>query len=73
MMTNKERYNKEIAEQNSYYKTTIKEFIDWLKENNEYEWFGIRILNNEDFYNIATDYSIPLVMIKYLGFKKAVC
>lgn len=73
MMNNKERYNKEISEQNSYYKVTIKEFINWLKENNEFEWFKIRILNNENFYNIATNYSIPVIMIKYLGFKKAAC
>lgn len=71
MMTNKERYMKEI---NSVvdYKITINEFIDWIAIEHGEEEF-IKALDDEDIYTTAVDYSIPIILIKYFKrvFEKA--
>jgi len=68
--TNEEIYRKEINESKDY-KTTKEKFKKWLKEN-EYERQFKRdckeMIENPDMdiYDIAVDYSIPIILLKAL-------
>ena len=63
MTTNKIQYMKEIN-YDPEYKITVKEFTEWLTENNMEDTFN-KMLKEEDDYDIALDFSIPVAMIKY--------
>ena len=63
-MTNKEIYMKEINFSKDY-KTTFKEFMNWLDENHKYEEI-LKEEIKEDIYKAAVDFSIPLIMVKKL-------
>lgn len=59
----REQYVKEIAEQNSEYRTSIADFTEWLIRNNMIDTFT-RDLKSDD-YEVAVDFSIPVSMVKY--------
>lgn len=63
MTTNKIQYMKEIN-YDPEYKITVKEFTEWLAENNMEDTFN-KMLKEEDDYDIALDFSIPVTMVKY--------
>ena len=68
-MTAKEIYMYEINT-DKLYKTTIREFIDWLKESGEYSWFmnaleEYKCGGDVGMYDIATTYNVPITMVKY--------
>lgn len=63
-MTNKEIYMKEINTSKDY-KTTFKEFMNWLEKNHKYEEI-LKEEIKEDIYKAAVDFSIPLIMVKKL-------
>mgnify|MGYP006896802671 CR=1 FL=1 len=63
MTTNKIQYMKEIN-YDPEYKITEKEFTEWLAENNMEDTFN-KMLKEEDDYDIALDFSIPVAMVKY--------
>lgn len=54
---------------NEYYKISKKDFVKWLEESGEKNFFKNMIeadeLNIEEWYDIAVDYSIPFIMIKW--------
>jgi len=64
-MTSRERYMQEINVDPEY-RISIKEFTKWLEDNDLYSTF-MKMLNdpNEDVYDIAQDFSIPVSMVKY--------
>ena len=59
-------YNQDINNQNPDYKTTVENFKKWLTDHNGWKDF-IKSLNCPDIdnYDIAFDYSIPVIMVKY--------
>ena len=61
-----EQYRAEIGTDKEY-RTTIKEFTEWLDRNNMNRRF-LDDLRQEDIYSTAVDYCLPISMIKY--FKK---
>lgn len=64
MINNNEiTYRKQINIDKDY-KISIKDFIKWLKEYGEVEGFKKELAAYDD-YSIATDYSIPVTMVKY--------
>ena len=63
MTTNKIQYMKEIN-YDLEYKITVKEFTEWLAENNMEDTFN-KMLKEKDDYDIALDFSIPVAMVKY--------
>lgn len=65
MREHKEQYMKEINTDPEY-RTTLKEFTQWLEENNMVDIFNKMLQNEEnDDYYIAVDFSIPVTMVKY--------
>lgn len=71
MNINEYNYRKTINTDRDY-KITIKEFIKWIKkypgcESELWERLKkIQKLSTEDLYHIAWDYTIPIIMVKYL-------
>lgn len=66
IVTNRERYMKAINTDTEY-KTTIAEFRQWLRDNNMEQRFATDMRYPEnDLYDIAVDYSIPVIMVKAL-------
>ena len=65
MMTARIQYETEMKENNTDYNITLKEFVDWLKENNKKEAFK-KSVEKEGMYETAVDFSVPMVMVKYL-------
>jgi len=68
--TNEEIYRKEINE-NKDYKTTKEKFKEWLKENEyekQFEKDSTQMIENldMDIYDIAVDYSIPIILLKVM-------
>ncbi len=58
------------------YKITVKEFRNWLHENNEENYFLKKVTflkkeqnseknTTENYYNLAWEYNIPVIMAKY--------
>lgn len=67
MLTNKERYEREINTVDEY-RITIAEFTGWLNDNKMTQRFTETIKaikTEEDGYTVAVDYSIPMIMVKY--------
>lgn len=67
-MTNRERYITDLARQDMDYRTSIKEFRQWVTDHNMIDRFreDIRSIGvHNDFYDIALDYSVPVSMIKF--------
>ncbi len=66
MMTNKEQYFNEINHCEDY-RTTIADFRTWLHDNSMEDTFNgmLRHPALYDDYDIAVDFSLPLVMVKY--------
>lgn len=67
-MTNREQYITDLAERDEEYRTSIKEFTEWIIDHNMADRFisdlkSIGVHNN--VYDIAVDYSIPVMMVKY--------
>ena len=63
-MTNYERYMKEINT-NCDYIIKKQDFVAWLKSRKAEKEFKT-MLNKEDIYFVAVDYSIPIILIKAL-------
>ena len=63
MMTARIQYETEILVSNDY-NITLKEFTEWLEENNKTEAFKRSL--KEGMYETAVDFSIPVIMVKYL-------
>ena len=67
-MTNYQGYIEDLTRQDKEYKTTIKEFTQWVTDHNMIDRFreDIRSIGiHNDIYDIALDYSIPVSMIKF--------
>lgn len=71
MNTNEYNYKKTINV-NADYRITIKEFRKWLQKNPTIEaelledLKKIQKLSLDDLYYFAWDYTIPIIMVKYL-------
>ena len=63
---NKMQYEKAIKEGNEDFTFSIREFSNWLIDNDMWDRFE-KDLNCpfNDLYDIAWDYSIPIIMVKY--------
>ena len=66
-MTTEKEYLQNMELDKEAYKISIAEFKKWLKDFNLTDKF-YRMLATESVWFIATDFSIPVVMVKY--FKK---
>lgn len=75
MDRNELNYRKTINLDNEY-KITIKEFRIWLQDTHEENYFFKKVAfmkreqnsdknNTENYYNLAWDYNIPIIMVKY--------
>lgn len=66
-MTNRETYMEEINKVNDY-KISTKDFMDYLKEDDNEKTFFAQIEKIKkgllDLYDVAVDWSIPVVMVK---------
>ena len=62
-MTARIQYEKEIITSEDY-NITLSEFTNWLEENNKKEAFKKSL--KEGTYETAVDFSIPVIMVKYL-------
>lgn len=67
MMTNEMTYKIEINTVDDY-RISIKEFENWLIENETKKNFLKHCLNSVYYndYDIAVDFSIPIILVKYL-------
>ena len=65
MMTARIQYEREMKENNADYNITLSELMNWLKENNKTEAFK-KSVEKEGMYETAVDFSIPVIMVKYL-------
>ena len=66
-MTNREQYIAELKEQDKDYRTTIKDFIRDIQTMGLTDRFKDDIKSigiHNDVYDIAVDYSIPVMMVK---------
>ena len=66
-MTNREQYINELREQDKDYRTTIKDFLKDIQMMGLAERFrkDIRSIGiHYDVYDVAVDYSIPVMMVK---------
>lgn len=65
-MTRNQRQYMEEINYDIEYKITVKDFTQWLAENKKEEVFR-KMLENKDLnvYDIALDFSIPVIMVKY--------
>ena len=65
-MTNRQRYEQDINNGNPDYRVTVTAFGAWLDEAQMRELFH-KMLTDRDLteYDIALDFSIPIVMVKY--------
>lgn len=66
MMTARIQYETEMRENNADYNITLSELMNWLKENNKTEAFK-KSVEKEGMYETAVDFSVPVIMVKYLG------
>lgn len=64
-MTARIQYETEMRENNTDYNITLKEFMNWLKENCKKANFKKSL--KEGMYETAVDFSVPVIMVKYLG------
>lgn len=62
-MTARIQYENEILISDDY-KIALSEFVNWLKENHKEENFKRSL--KEGMYETAVDFSIPVIMVKYL-------
>lgn len=65
-MTARIQYETEMRENNADYNITLSELMNWLKENNKTEAFK-KSVEKEGMYETAVDFSVPVIMVKYLG------
>lgn len=63
-MTAKMQYEKEIVISEDY-NISLSEFVNWLKDNNKEADFRKSL--KEGLYETAVDFSVPVIMVKYLG------
>lgn len=66
-MTTEREYVQEMEMNKEFYKISIAEFKQWLEDFGTTEKFH-KALETESVWFVATDYSIPVIMVKY--FKK---
>lgn len=65
-MTRNQRQYMEEINYDIEYKITVKDFTQWLTENKKEEVFRKMLENKDlDLYDIALDFSIPVIMVKY--------
>ena len=64
-MTARVQYEMEIITSKDY-EITLEEFMNWLEENNKKEAFK-KSVEKEGMYETAVDFSVPVIMVKYLG------
>ena len=62
-MTAKVQYEKEIITSEDY-NISLSEFVNWLKDNNKEADFRKSL--KEGLYETAVDFSIPVIIVKYL-------
>lgn len=66
MMNYAESYRKELHT-SRYYRTTLKDFMDWFNEDKTNGTKKIFFEDvEEDIFKAAYDFSIPVIMVKYL-------
>ena len=63
-MTARVQYEKEIIISEDY-NISLSEFVNWLKDNNKEADFRKSL--KEGLYETAVDFSVPVIMVKYLG------
>ena len=66
-MTTEKEYLQNMELDKEAYRIGVTEFKQWLKDFNLTDKF-YRMLTTESVWFIATDFSIPVIMVKY--FKK---
>ena len=67
-MTNYQGYVEDLARQDEYYKTSIKEFVRDITVRGLADRFreDVRKIGiHYDIYDVAYDFSIPVVMVKH--------
>lgn len=64
-MTARIQYEKEIITSEDY-NISLPEFVNWLKENSKEADFR-KSVEKEGMYETAVDFSVPVIMVKYLG------
>lgn len=62
-MTARVQYEKEIITSEDY-NISLSEFVNWLKDNNKEADFRKSL--KEGLYETAVDFSIPVIIVKYL-------
>ena len=66
---NRPMYTEDISDRDENYRTTIKDFTQWLRDTDSEDDFrtSIHDLNKGygEYYGIAVRYTIPIVMIKH--------
>lgn len=65
---NYQGYIEDLARQDEYYKTSIKEFVRDIKDRGLADRFreDIRQIGiHHNIYDVAYDFSIPVAMVKY--------
>ena len=67
--TNRAIYEREINT-NDYYRISVEDFKIWLLDNNLEDRF-YKSLHDEDNYDIAVDFSIPISLVKFFKYKTA--
>jgi len=69
MMTNYERYEREINS-NKEYSISVKDFLIFLQETDSKEAFEKELIGVKrhalNMYDVAVDWSIPVIMVKAL-------
>ena len=63
MRTEKE-YLHEMETDKEAYKISIADFTDWLEDNHLEDKF-LKAIKTESIWFVASDYSIPVIMVKY--------
>ncbi len=70
MTQNQKRYMEEINYSIDY-RISVKDFKQWLRWNKHEETFRKMLENKDlDLYDIALDFSIPVIMVKF--FQKSI-
>ena len=64
-MTARTQYEIEILFSEDY-NISLSEFVNWLKDNNKEADFK-KSVEKEGMYETAVDFSVPIIMVKYLG------